>query len=220
MKRKIIAVYGASGFGREVLPILRQQIHTNVDGIAAELVFVDDGATEEFINNVPVMSYTDFIAQTDKERFVVIAIANSQVREKLALQCESDGVLPWELKAQNAVILDAVVLGEGPLLCPFTCITSNVRIGQYFHANIYSYVAHDCVIGDYVTFAPGVKCNGNVHIHDHAYIGTGAILKQGTPDKPLTIGKGAIVGMGAVVTKDVPPGVVVVGNPAKPLIKG
>ena len=49
--------------------------------------------------------------------------------------------------------------------------------------------------------------------------GTGAVIKQGTPDKPLVIGKGAVVGMGAVVTKSVPPGVTVVGNPARILEK-
>ena len=76
------------------------------------------------------------------------------------------------------------------------------------------------MIGDLVTFAPGVKCNGNVTIEDHAYIGTGAIIKQGTPDRPIVIGEGAIVGMGAVVTKSVAAGSVVVGNPAKPLRKG
>ena len=95
-----------------------------------------------------------------------------------------------------------------------------MRIGKSFHANIYSYVAHDCRIGDFVTFAPKVCCNGNVHIEDHAYIGTGAIIRQGTPERPLVIGEGAVVGMGAVVTRDVPAGVTVVGNPARPLEKG
>ena len=95
-------------------------------------------------------------------------------------------------------------------------VTASARIGLQFQCNIYSYVAHDCVIGDFVTFAPSVCCNGNVHVQDFAYIGTGAVLKQGTADKPLVIGAGAIVGMGAVVTKDVEPGAVVVGNPAKP----
>lgn len=100
-------------------------------------------------------------------------------------------------------------------MCGNTTITASAKIGRQFQANIYSYIAHDCVIGDYVTFAPRVCCNGNVHIEDFAYIGTGVVIKQGLNDKPLVIGRGAIVGMGAVVTKDVPPGAVVMGNPAK-----
>jgi acetyltransferase-like isoleucine patch superfamily enzyme len=92
-----------------------------------------------------------------------------------------------------------------------------VKIGKFFHANLFSYVAHDCTIGDYVTFAPNVACNGNVMIGDHAYIGTGAVLKQGTREAPLRIGEGAVVGMGAVVTKDVAPFTTVVGNPARVL---
>ena len=115
------------------------------------------------------------------------------------------------------VQLDEVQLGEGAILCPFVTLTSNIRIGRHFHANLYSYVAHDCVIGDFVTFAPGAMCNGNIVIEDHAYIGTGAVIKQGKPGEPLVIGRGATVGMGAVVTKSVPPGATVVGNPARPL---
>lgn len=45
------------------------------------------------------------------------------------------------------------------------------------------------------------------------------MIKQGTPEKPLVIGKGAIVGMGAVVTKSVAAGTTVVGNPARILEK-
>jgi acetyltransferase-like isoleucine patch superfamily enzyme len=70
-----------------------------------------------------------------------------------------------------------------------------------------------------VTFAPRVHCNGNVRIEDHAYIGTGAVLRPGSNSRPLVVGAGAVVGMGAVVTRDVPPRATVVGNPAKPLDK-
>jgi len=115
--------------------------------------------------------------------------------------------------------MDNVNIDEGSILSPFVTLTSNIQIGRQFHCNLYSYIAHDCIIGDYVTFAPGVKCNGNIVIEDHAYIGTGAIIKQGKPGAPLIIGRGAVVGMGAVVTKNVPAGTTVVGNPAKPLVK-
>jgi sugar O-acyltransferase (sialic acid O-acetyltransferase NeuD family) len=152
------------------------------------------------------------------ERRVALAIANSCIRERIAAKCRADGVGFLDVRATNVIVMDDAVLGEGAILCPFVTITSNVRIGVHFHANLYSYVAHDCVIGDYVTFAPCVKCNGNVKIEDHAYIGTGAVIKQGGAGGPLVIGRGATVGMGAVVTRSVPPGVTVVGNPARPLV--
>ena len=148
-------------------------------------------------------------------RHISLAIANSMVRERLVARCTEDGVAFFDVKAANVVVMDDVRIGPGAVLSPFVTLTSNVRIGQQFHANIYSYVAHDCVIGDFVTFAPGVHCNGNVVVEDHAYIGTGAILRQGQLGNPLTIGHGAVVGMGAVVTKNVAPGSTVVGNPAR-----
>ncbi len=212
---RLIGVYGASGYGREVLPLVRAGANSG----AGRIVFVDDGATGQEINGVAVMAWDEFLAQPETEKSVVIAIANSKIRQKLADQCSASGVQLIDVRASNVVVMDGVAIGEGAVLSPFVTLTSNIRIGRCFHANIYSYVAHDCVIGDFVTFAPRVSCNGNVHVHDHAYIGTGAVLRQGTPDKPLIIGEGAVVGMGAVVTKDVPPGVTVVGNPARPLIK-
>lgn len=211
MATVLVGIYGASGFGREVLPLVRAQVKL----IDSELVFVDDGDVGPSMNGYPVLSYKQFLADQTLEKQIVFAIANSVIREELARRCAVDKIPVFTVAADNAVVLDEVSVGEGAILCHFTQLTSNIRIGKYFHANIYSYVAHDCVIGDYVTFAPAVRCNGNVVIEDHAYIGTGAVIKQGTPDNPLVIGKGAVVGMGAVVTKDVPPGVTVVGNPAK-----
>ncbi len=218
MNQPLYAIYGASGCGRGIMPLARQQLQ-NAGIPLSKLVFIDDNATASEINGHQVLSYANFLKRDASQRFVAIAIANSTVREKLALQCLADGITPWAVTANNVVTMDDVVIAEGALLSPFVTITSNIRIGKYFHANLYSYVEHDCIIGDYVTFAPGVRCNGNVHIHDHAYIGSGAIIKQGKPGEPLVIGRGAVVGMGAVVTKNVPAGTTVVGNPAKPLVK-
>ncbi|AUX69627.1 acetyltransferase [Porphyrobacter sp. HT-58-2] len=212
---KLIGIYGASGFGREVMAVARLQCAEQ----GAELVFIDDSLAAAMSNGHQVVTFTDFCSLPADERLVTIAIADAKVREKLAGRCREAGVSQFDICAANVFVGDEVKAGEGAILQPFVCLTGNISIGRCFHANIYSYVAHDCEIGDFVTFAPGVKCNGNVHIHDHAYIGTGAILRQGTPEKPLTIGAGAVIGMGAVVTKDVAPGVTVVGNPARPLVK-
>lgn len=208
---ELVGLYGASGFGREVLPLLRRQENDS------DLVFIDDGAFEAQMNGAPILDWNGFIARPADKRSVCIAIADSRLRKKLADRCGESGIGFVDVHAENVVIMDGVEIGEGAILCPFVTLTSNIHIGKQFQANIYSYVAHDCVIGDFVTFAPGVKCNGNVVVEDHAYIGTGAILRQGKPGKPLVIGEGAVVGMGAVVTKDVPPGVTVIGNPARPL---
>ncbi len=213
---QLIGIYGASGFGKEVMPLVRQHYsQLNQDNI----VFIDDGGRLEQLDGYKVLSYQQFMQHPATQKAVTIAIADSQVREKLNAKLVQDNIEIINVIANNALQYDNITMGKGSIICGFVHLTSNIKIGKGFHANIYSYIAHDCVIGDFVTFAPRVSCNGNVHIEDHAYIGTGAVLRQGTPDKPLIIGKGAIVGMGAVVTKDVPAGVTVVGNPARPLIK-
>jgi sugar O-acyltransferase (sialic acid O-acetyltransferase NeuD family) len=208
------AVFGASGFGRETMPLVRAQL-TQSEAGPWDLVFLDDHVVARELNGHRVLPYDQWLREPALSRHVVIGVADSKARERIAGRCEADGVGMLDVRASNVVVMDDVVLGAGAVLSPFVTLTSNVRIGRHFHANIYSYVAHDCVIGDFVTFAPAVHCNGNVVVEDHAYVGTGAILRQGRPGQPLVIGRGAIVGMGAVVTRSVEPGATVIGNPAK-----
>ena len=218
MNQALYAIYGASGCGRSLMPVARMQLLR--EGVQpARLLFIDDHAHADahIVNGHELMSYETFVSTPCASRHVLVAIANSRVRETLAARCHDDGVLPWSVRADNAVVMDDVRLGAGAAISPFVTLACNIRIGAHFQANLYSYVEHDCVIGDFVTFAPGAKCNGNVVIHDHAYIGAGAVIRNGRPGDPLVIGQGAVIGMGAVVTRSIAPGVTVVGNPARPL---
>jgi len=206
----IVGIYGSDGFAREVLPIVRMQ-YDECD----EVFFVDDNANlvGQKRNSIEIISFERAVELSCK---MTIAIADPVLRKSLAEKCTANGLSFINVIHPNVEIYDEVIFGVGIIATANVTFTSNITIGDHFHANIYSYVAHDCVIGDYVTFAPRVCCNGRVHVEDLAYVGTAAVLRQGSHEKPLVIGASAIVGMGAVVTKNVAPDTTVVGNPAKP----
>lgn len=204
----MIGVYGAGGCGREIMPLLAGQ----------SAMLVDDAMTGQTIGPYRIVSFAEFDAlKCEEPKSVVIAVGDPLARRKLAKQCADAGLASSLVAPPQFIRGERCTVGEGAVFYPLSQITSDLIIGRHFHCNRYSYVSHDCEIGDFVTFAPAVRCNGNVVIADDVFVGTGAILRQGTPEKKLRIGKGAVIGAGAVVVRDVPAGATVVGNPARVL---
>lgn len=61
-------------------------------------------------------------------------------------------------------------------------------------------------MGSYTTLATGVHVSGWVYFGKRVYVGTVAVIINGTEEKPITIGDDAVIGAGACVTKSVPQG--------------
>ena len=213
---KINAIYGTGGFAREVMPILKEQCPNEENIFIVHKKYMQN---ENSINGCPLMSYEDFIKISSRDKNVTIAISDTAIRAKVSNQVDNDHIKQKNIISKTSITMDNVSISDGVIICPFVTLTSNIKIGKNFHANIYSYVAHDCLIGENVTFAPSVKCNGNVIIEDNVFIGTGAIIKQGKKDNPLVIGANSIISAGSFVTKNVSKSTTVFGNPAKILSK-
>lgn len=106
----------------------------------------------------------------------------------------------------------------------------HVHFGKNVYANFGLTMVDDThiYVGDYTLFAPnvvvataghpidpelrarGLQYNAAVHIGKNCWIGTGALIMPG-----VTIGDNTVIGAGSVVTKDIPAGVVAVGNPCR-----
>ncbi len=103
-------------------------------------------------------------------------------------------------------------IGAGCVLYPGCIVGHNATLGDFVFCLSGCTINHDDVIDDCVTVASRVTLAGAVHVESGCYMGQSCTVRQF-----LKIGKGSLVGMGAVVVKDVPPNSVMVGNPATKL---
>jgi sugar O-acyltransferase (sialic acid O-acetyltransferase NeuD family) len=106
-------------------------------------------------------------------------------------------------------------LGQGVYVSYGVSIGGGVVVGDHVSFSPACVIGHDSVIEDFATIAPRAVISGFVRLGRSCYIGAGAMIRQ-----KHQIGEAALVGLGAVVVKDVPAMTTVLGNPAKPFLRG
>ena len=146
---------------------------------------------------------------------------NTPVNEKQVIRdCRiGEGTKVW-----NFVNIYECTIGEDSMIGTFVEIQAGVTVGDRTRIQSHSFICELVTIGDDCFIGHGVMFINDTEppqpergkwketvIEDGVSIGSNATIL------PVRIGKGAMIGAGAVVTKDVPPGAVVAGVPAKVL---
>jgi sugar O-acyltransferase (sialic acid O-acetyltransferase NeuD family) len=147
----------------------------------------------------------------DDVRFCSMVTGSTQNRKKSYDAIANAGGMFTSL-IHPSVNLEMVKHGAGCYVQESVVLQAEVKLGINVSIHIGSMIGHETIIGDHVFIAHAVSISGCCEIGEGALIGTNATILP-----RLKIGRWATVGAGAVVTKDVPDGAVVIGNPAKPI---
>lgn len=198
-----VAIFGTGGFAREVACILHDL--GRGERIAA-FHEPDDVFQPRDLLGVPVRPQSEF--DPAKQR-AVVGIGNPSIRHKVV------GELPARTRFETlihptVVMSQWVEIGEGTIICAGSVLTCQITIGKHCHINLNTTVGHDCVLGDFCTVAPGTNISGNCTFGSRIDVGTQAALRQN-----VTICDDVMIGMGAVVVRDIVEAGTYVGIPAK-----
>ena len=140
-------------------------------------------------------------------------MGDNRVRARFAEQVAALGVAalrPWTLLHPRAHVGPDVELGEGTCVAPGATLTTRIRVGRHSIVNVHASISHDAELDDFVNVNPGAVVCGAVRLGEGCYVGAGATVIQN-----VSVGAWSVVGAGAVVIRDVPPGVTVMGVPAR-----
>lgn len=217
-RRRELLIAGTGGFARETAQALAACAAAAVPGRTPLpwrlLGFLDDdpallGAS---VDDVPVLGPTREVRRWQDEH-VLLCVGNPRdhlSRMRLAHRLD----LPDERYATvvhpAASISQNSIIGPGSVVLAHCVLTASVWVGAHVAMMPRVVLTHDDVVEDYATLASGVSLGGGVRVECGAYIGAGALIREG-----VSIGAGSVVGMGSVVLRDVPPGQMWVGNPAR-----
>ncbi|UTW67109.1 acetyltransferase [bacterium SCSIO 12643] len=207
-----IAVFGAGGFGREVLMLINQinRVEKKWDFIG----FFDDGHEKgTLVNGYEVLGGIEDLKMVKDSISLVLGVGSPKVKKDVLVQLNQNTMLSYPtLIHPNVEIGENYKMGNGCIITAGCILTENFELGDFVTLNLCCTVGHDAVIKNYCSFMPNVNISGETFFSEGVYVGTSAtIINQ------KKIGEWVTVGAGAVIIRDVPNKVTVVGNPGRVL---
>lgn len=189
-------IIGGGGLGREVQSLLPAVPYTHWQ-------MYDDDASLHYPSPQTIPEHSA----------VAVAMGDSRQRSTAVAKLRQPLYFP-NLLHPRALLQNAqsIHFEHGTIITAGCILTCHITMGAFCFLNLNCTVGHDVVLGNYVSLMPAVNLGGNVTCEDEVYLGTGANILPG-----VHIGRRAIVGSGAVVTKNVPPNTTVAGVPARAL---
>jgi sugar O-acyltransferase (sialic acid O-acetyltransferase NeuD family) len=207
----VLGIYGAGGLGREFLDLARAV------NAAAEtwenVVFIDDDETKQghAINGARAFTFDAFRARFPSDTAkAVVATGEPKRRQILREKLLAAGYGLQSLVHPAACIGAETEIGAGAVIQFGSFVSCNVKIGENVLIQPNLSVGHDSVLGEDSVLSSCVAVSGACRIGARAYIGVAASVKEG-----VAIGADSIVGMGSVVFRDIPDGVIALGSPAR-----
>ena len=206
---KPVVIVGAGGFGREVLEIFKDQNKQKKQWQI--LGFIDSSAEMQgkTVNNYPVLGGVDWF-DTHPDVPCVVAIGDPKPKKKMITELQKRHVTFCNAIHPSVIMSEFIEFGTGVIIGAGCILTVNIKIGNHVIINLNCTIGHDTVIEDFTSIMPTVQINGNNHLHEGIYVGTGTTFIH-----QISVGAWTTIGAGAVVVSDIPDHVLALGVPAK-----
>ncbi|WP_112312374.1 LbetaH domain-containing protein [Pseudogemmobacter bohemicus] len=209
-----ITVFGARGHSLMILRGLEEAWLGRVR-IRALIDDIENGFLHPELG-IPVISSAERL-QRYLDLPILLTPGSPALRARMAAQFADEGAIFATACHPGQIHVDpAAVYGAGSLCSPLTRIGPGVGIGAGAQV-LGTVVGHDVLIGAFTTVGFGCMISGHVTIGEGVTLAPNAVIANGTRARPLRIGDGAVIGVGAAVLRDVAPGARMVGNPAMPM---